>query len=71
MTYTMNYNFGDLDTTVEYTHYGAPDVYSSDPMAGGIVILHVYVGKGIDILGALTPAQLDDIGFYAEDNLAA
>ena len=57
INFEMTYTFGDLDATV---------VFTNDSVEG-VDILHVYVGQGIDILGALTVSQLDEIVFYAND----
>lgn len=65
INYTMDYCFGDLEATVVFC-----DGASDNPMASGIDILHVYVGT-VDILDALTVAQLDDIAYYATDFVSA
>lgn len=69
--YTMPYCFGDLQATVTFSDEGAVQPHGLDPLSGGLVIDSVTLLGGLDILGALTLAQLDEIAFYATDYIAS
>lgn len=66
MTYTMTYTFGDLETLVTYSHDG----YSNAADPGGITLESVRIGD-TDILGALPLRIIDDIAYFASEELLA